>query len=405
MTPRQRARGLRRVRGPRLLVLLAIVLLVRGVVTFVAPPTRVVLWHRSPLEVAALPHLSVPASPESAVIVPQLGQASLNASPVQRVVPIASLAKLMTALLVVDAHPLRGSEAGPLVEVRQADVTQTAIDVSQDQSTVPLFVGERLSERQLLEALLVRSANNVASMLASWVSGSQAAFVSRMNVQARAMGLRSTHFADASGFDPQTVSTAHDVALLAAAVLRNPVLRVIVDEHDVTLPRVGTLVNYVPSIGVGAVVGVKSGFTVWSGGCAAIAVRSRTDAGPLTAIGVSLGVQGYESLPRAVATATAIARAALAHLHPTTLLRPAQPVGAVLLPWLSHPILVRASRGVWALIAPGQRVTLQLSVNLAQRRGEVVVRAGHLRVSVPTETLPPLPSPSVSWLLAHDLTL
>ena len=91
-------------------------------------------------------------------------------------------------------------------------------------SNLPVRAGEVLTERDLLLALLLPSADNIAETLAVWVSGNRAAFIARLNATAAAMGMHHTHFADPSGLSVRTVSTAQDLVLLARAVIANPAL-------------------------------------------------------------------------------------------------------------------------------------------------------------------------------------
>src|ERR1022692_2129589 len=72
-------------------------------------------------------------------------------------------------------------------------------DVEEGDSSLEVVAGERLTERQLLEGLMIPSACNIADYLARWDAGSVAAFVRKMNATATALGLRHTHYADASG--------------------------------------------------------------------------------------------------------------------------------------------------------------------------------------------------------------
>jgi serine-type D-Ala-D-Ala carboxypeptidase (penicillin-binding protein 5/6) len=96
-------------------------------------------------------------------------------------VPIASLAKVMTAYLVLSGHPLPAGASGPVITVTAADAAAYASDQRQGQSVVQVAAGEKLTERQALEAMLIPSGNNIAWMLARWDAGSQPAFVAKMN--------------------------------------------------------------------------------------------------------------------------------------------------------------------------------------------------------------------------------
>lgn len=124
--------------------------------------------------------------------------------------PIASLAKIMTGYVVLRDRPLPAAGPGPVITVAAADAAAYARDQRQGQSVVRVAAGEKLTERQALEAMLIPSGNNIASLLARWDAGSEAAFAAKMNTRARQLGLGGTRYGDASGADPATVSTAAD---------------------------------------------------------------------------------------------------------------------------------------------------------------------------------------------------
>src|SRR5579875_1996043 len=109
------------------------------------------------------------------------GTGRVHASPNAHVTPIASMAKTMTALLVLRAHPLRPGRSGFTMTVTSRDVRDYHRRVARGESTVPVRAGEKLTERQALAALLLPSANNIAIMLARKVAGHVKSFVHRMN--------------------------------------------------------------------------------------------------------------------------------------------------------------------------------------------------------------------------------
>ena len=174
-------------------------------------------------------------------------------------VPIASLAKIMTAYLVLGDHPLAAGGSGPAITVTAADAAAYASDQRQGQSAVRVAAGEKLTERQALEAMLIPSGNNIASMLAGWDAGSDGAFAAKMNARARSLGLHGTRYADASGADPATVSTASDQFALTLRALQIPAFRQIVAMPQVTLPVAGVAYNVNSSLGHDGIVGVKTG--------------------------------------------------------------------------------------------------------------------------------------------------
>jgi hypothetical protein len=173
----------------------------------------------------------------------QIGQSKIQASPNQHPAAIASVAKVMTAYLVLRDHPLQPDRDGPTITLTEADVADTDHRRGQRESIVSVAAGERLTERQALEALLLPSANNIAAVLARWDAGSEGRFVFRMNATARGLGMTRTRYADPSGYDDTTVSTAGDQVRIVERAMRLPVFARIVSTASATLPVAGTVRN------------------------------------------------------------------------------------------------------------------------------------------------------------------
>jgi D-alanyl-D-alanine carboxypeptidase (penicillin-binding protein 5/6) len=214
-----------------------------------------------------------------------LGDRRSAASPHQEPAPIASLAKVMTAYLTLKAHPISPGEAGFTMTVGSERAEAVGEEADQGQSVVAVRAGERLSERQLLEALLIPSGNNIARMLAAGMAGSENAFVAEMNAEARALGMDRTTYTDPSGFDPGTVSTAADQLRIFRRAMRFAVFRQIVAMPATTLPVAGTVTNFNPLLGQGYF--GKTGSDSAAGGC--LAFFTRTGAGGRLAVGVVMG--------------------------------------------------------------------------------------------------------------------
>jgi serine-type D-Ala-D-Ala carboxypeptidase (penicillin-binding protein 5/6) len=221
-----------------------------------------------------------------------LGNARLAASPHQQPVAIASLAKVMTAYLTLERYPLSGAQDGFTITVSAAEAQAETEDVRQGQSVVAVQSGEQLTERELLEALLIPSGNNIASMLAARVAGSETRFLAEMNAEARALGMERTIYTDPSGFDPSTASTAADQLRIFQRAMRFSVFRQIVSMASVTLPVAGTLTNYNPLIAEGYA--GKTGSDSAAKGCLAFFTHVTVGGRRLTAVGVVLG-QGQGS--------------------------------------------------------------------------------------------------------------
>ncbi len=212
-------------------------------------------------------YLSTNGWPEHGQGAYQVGGGQPAASPHQHPVPIASLAKVMTALVVLEHLPLGGTADGPTLLVREEDVIDTARRANRDESVVPVRAGERLSERQALMALLLPSANNVAVMLARYVSGTVDMFVSEMNAMAKSLGLTHTTYTDPSGFDPATVSTAADQLTLARHAADDRTLTAMMSTASYPLPVAGTVSNTDALLGKDGFVGMKTGSDDAAGGC------------------------------------------------------------------------------------------------------------------------------------------
>jgi serine-type D-Ala-D-Ala carboxypeptidase (penicillin-binding protein 5/6) len=254
----------------------------------------IAMLHRSPVRPAALSWpaawpsgTSTPAAGSVTASQPRLGAVSWPADGVSaagisgygvtdgpgatRQVPIASVAKLMTAYVILDDHPLSANGSGPDITVEPSEAAEYPSQVADGDSLVAVVAGERLTERQALEALLLPSADNMAWILARWDAGSQAAFVARMNATARRLGMTGTSYTDPSGLNPSTTSTAADQVRLGMAAMRVPVLAAIAATPMAVVPVAGVVRNYNALLGQDGIAGLKTGSTQAAGGCVLVA--------------------------------------------------------------------------------------------------------------------------------------
>jgi D-alanyl-D-alanine carboxypeptidase (penicillin-binding protein 5/6) len=190
-------------------------------------------------------------------------------------VPIASLAKVMTALVVLHSRPISADDPGFTITITADDVVDTEQRRSEGQSVVPVVAGEKLTERQALQALLLPSANNIAIALARAVSGSVDVFVDEMNAEARRLAMTSTTYTDPSGYDPGTMSTARDQLRLARAAMRIQEFARIVAEPAAVIPQAGVVYNTDGLLGRDGFVGIKTGSDSAAGGCFMFAARDQ----------------------------------------------------------------------------------------------------------------------------------
>jgi serine-type D-Ala-D-Ala carboxypeptidase (penicillin-binding protein 5/6) len=228
----------------------------------------------APVADSALEGIAWPADGVSAAEV--TGSGVLQGPGADRPVPIASVAKVMTAYVVLHDHPLSAGGTGPQIVVDPSEAAAYPAEVRAGESVVPVQAGEVLTERQALEALLLPSADNVAWMLARWDAGSLGAFVDRMNAVARQLGMTSTHYTDPSGLAASTTSSAADQVRLGIAAMGQPALAEIASQSSAVIPVAGRVENLNRLLGVDGIVGLKTGSTSAAGGCVVLAARAKT---------------------------------------------------------------------------------------------------------------------------------
>jgi len=288
------------------------------------------------------PALPFPSQGESAVAIPTLSFAEAHNPQVP--VPIASLTKLMTAYVTLRAMPLAPDATGPTLVVEPGDVTEYRHELRAGDSSVKVVAGEALTERQLLDGLLVHSADNFAELLARLVVGSDTEMVARMNEAAAALGLHATQYADVSGLDPASRSSALDVLRLAIVLMRDPTFAQIVRQPSVVLPVAGEVTTFQPYLGKPGVVGIKTGTTLEALGCDVLAFDAKAAGHTVQIVAVVLG-QSSAHFPLRVAagrSALVLASGVAHHLGTWRLETGGGTVGA--LGWASGGVAVATGR-------------------------------------------------------------
>ncbi|MFD5738145.1 D-alanyl-D-alanine carboxypeptidase [Streptomyces massasporeus] len=197
-----------------------------------------------------------PADGQAALDVQGIG--TFGSSGEQKPVPIASVAKVMTAYVILRDHPLKSGEDGPKILIDQAAQDQS--DAGQE-STVDVTKGDKITQREALESILIASANNVARLLARWDAGSEKAFVQKMNDAAKDLGMKNTTYTDPSGLNNTTVSTAVDQVKLAKAAMLQPAFREVATMMSYVDYKQKKHDNWNRLVGYNNVTGIKTGTT------------------------------------------------------------------------------------------------------------------------------------------------
>jgi D-alanyl-D-alanine carboxypeptidase (penicillin-binding protein 5/6) len=374
-------------------------------------PVPAVAMHRSlpavtPV-VGATPVLPWPATGEAAVAVPQLGVTVQSGA--EAAVPIASLTKIMTAYLTLREHPLAPKAQGPLLTMTAADQADASADEAAGATNVAVQPGEKLTERQLLNGLLVHSANNLADVLAKWDAGTIPAFVAKMNATATALGMTHTHYADASGLNPGTQGSAADELIVTRAAMAIPTFAAVVDQRQVTLPGAGVLLNYVSSVGTQGIVGVKSGFTQKAMGCLVLAAQRTVAGHRVLVLAAVTGQPGDNPLDAANGVDERLLDAVVAGIREVPVSARGAAVGSVTLPWAQRPVPVVAAAPIALLAWPGQVPHLSFTskpvyagMSAGTQMGTLSASIGAERLTVPVQVADSLVGPTLSWRLQRS---
>ncbi|MFE4819651.1 D-alanyl-D-alanine carboxypeptidase [Streptomyces sp. NPDC056704] len=268
-----------------------------------------------------------PSSGQGALDVQGIG--SFGTSGAQKAAPIASVAKVMTAYLILRDHPIKSGDGAKI------QVDQKAQDQSDagDESTVNVHAGDTITQKEALEGVLIASANNVARLLARWDAGSETAFVAKMNAAAKDLGMTNTTYTDPSGLQKTTVSTAADQVKLAKAAMKDASFREVARMMEYTDYKGTKHSNWNHLVGSNNVIGIKTGTTTAAGGNLVFAATKEIGGEVRTIVGavISQGPGGSDNtiLGGALAAGDKLIRAAQASLKSATILKKGDVVGYV----------------------------------------------------------------------------
>ncbi|MGY4906347.1 D-alanyl-D-alanine carboxypeptidase family protein [Streptomyces sp. 900116325] len=184
----------------------------------------------------------------------------------QKAVPIGSVAKAMTAYIVLKDHPLKKGQAGPSITVDAKAESDGKLDAAGESTLNTVKAGDKLTEQEALSAIMIPSANNIARLLARWDAGSEKAFVKKMNDTAKSLGMKNTTYTDPSGLTATTVSSAEDQVKLGQKLVEIPALMAITKLPSWTDPSGKEWRNYNTLVPYNGALGIKTGSTTKAGG-------------------------------------------------------------------------------------------------------------------------------------------
>ena len=365
---------------------------------------------------AAVAPVEVAAQPAAALEWPALGASAVGAIGYDGVLgtggndaaaPIASISKIISALVVLQAKPLALGDAGP-------DITFTAKDVAIrdayraiNGATEPVSAGLVLSQRQVMDVMLVESANNYAESLVTWAFGSVDEFVPVANEWLKTNGLTSTSITEPTGMSAKNVSTASDLVALGKLALANPVVSAIVGTSTETVPGVGDLKNSNNLLGADGIRGIKTGTLDEAGACLLFAADYVVGGETITIVGAVLGGVDHKSLNVAVKALLADVEESFRVVPLTTA---GQPFGSYTTPWGDTANLV-ATKDTSAVVWSDRAVTTKVdaeNVGVAKKGvdvGEVTFTVDGELITVPLELAATIDDPGPLWRLTNPAAL
>jgi D-alanyl-D-alanine carboxypeptidase (penicillin-binding protein 5/6) len=237
---------------------------------------------------------------------PSVGQAAIgsvedgllaSSSDKEKQRPIASMAKVITALAIMEKQPFKPGQEGQTYNITGNDITRLNDYISEGGTVLPIRIGMKLTQYQAMQRMLMASDNNMADILAERIFGSERAYVSYAQDMLIRMGLNRTIVDDASGFSSATVSTPSELVMIGIAALKNPVIAKIVAQQQVRLPVAGMIKNTNQLLGTEGIIGIKTGTTDKAGSCLLFAARYTAKAGKKgTIVGVIMGDANHSIL-------------------------------------------------------------------------------------------------------------
>jgi D-alanyl-D-alanine carboxypeptidase (penicillin-binding protein 5/6) len=264
-----------------------------------------------------------------------------SSNTIETAVPTASIAKVVTALAVLDKKPLKPGTPGPSITLTAADSALYKKYAAEEGSVLPVSAGDTITEYQALQAMMLPSANNIADTLAIWAFGSLPEYTDYARGFVKKIGMNATNITDASGFSKTTVSTAPDLIKLGDAALDNPVLAEVVNQPTATIPGFGTIKNTNLLLGQAGIRGIKTGNTDEAGGCFLAAADVKVGSGTVRVI---TAVMGASNLATAMRDTLPLIRSTPSQFQTVSAVRGGQAIGTLTTPWgASSPIVAKQS--------------------------------------------------------------
>ncbi|TQJ31132.1 D-alanyl-D-alanine carboxypeptidase family protein [Microbacterium sp. SLBN-146] len=319
--------------------------------------------------------------------------------------PIASISKLITALVVLDAKPLAGvDDPGPTITFSEADHDLYDTYYVQGATIAAMPAGSSMSLHDALATMLIPSASNYAEAVSTWAFGSQRAFLNATRRWLEANGLTGTTIVEPTGISPRNMSTPADLLAIGKLAAANPVIAQIVATRSLWLPVPGPMANTNTLLGIDGVTGLKTGnLGEGSHNLVYTATFEVGAAEPLRVTGVVLGGFSRDTVNTSV---VALLDSIRSGFHDIPVATAGRDVGEYSTPWGSTAKIVLAEdASIFTWSDTPIVVTMETLPPETYRDGEVVGSitwtAGPQSTTVPLEIEGSIEDPEPWWRLTN----
>jgi D-alanyl-D-alanine carboxypeptidase (penicillin-binding protein 5/6) len=373
-----------------------------GTIIGLAPLPPAIVTTTSTTDLTSQPaQLDIP--PFGTTVIEADGFGILASSNIDTPAPIASMAKLVTALVVLDAHPIDAGTSGPNISFDSSDIEVLARSIANDESRADVVEGMTLSEREVITVMLVKSANNYSFSLARWAFGSEKAYVEAANAWLRENGFGSTVVTDASGLSPETRSTPRDLLGIGALALDNEVTSSAVATVSTSIDPIGLIENSNKLLGTLGVNGIKTGTTDEAGACLLFSTVLPIGDLEVRIIGVTLGAPTHPELDEALARLLVSVQAGFHQVTPTS---SGQVLATATSTWGESTNLIARdtiSRLVWSdtPVRVRNTETVPATGSAGSLAGEALVTIGSETTLVPLTRESEISDPGFAWRVSH----
>lgn len=379
------------------------------------PPAPTLTAHTPPAPELEATVIELPSSGAAAITVRGgrdfLGENGLQAAHGETEKrSIASITKLITALVVLDAYPIDGDGEGRRLTFDRADHALYDEYYLRGATIARMPAGSSMSLRDALSMLLVPSASNYADAVSTWAFGSRSGFVAATRAWLAEHGLGDTTIVEPTGLDPDNTSTPRDLLALAEIAAADPVIASIAAMESISLPAPGLMYSTNGLLGIEGITGLKTGNL--GRDFYNLLYTASVDVGtgePLEVTGVVLGGYSRDTVDSSVLETI---RSIRAGFRTVPVAEPGDRVGVAETAWgASTPLVVSepASVFVWSDTA----VSASIAVTDAARVGDtagapagtVTWEAGPRTATAPVTLEGDLEPPSTWWRLTHPFEL